>query len=451
MSLRYGQKPRPRVLIAADEPQLGEALAERLRLDLGLQTVGLIEDDTYFPEWDCVVSVSEDYYASAKHLRVISFGTKRFGPLGEGGFGLPYGSIHSGTRSDELEVPADLDQRIRRLVQSDLRPDLQGMELKPYLSPSDLIREPFLTAGVRNEFVLAGAFTPSSGGPDFWVLPPWANAVAWIRQALEIWSEQDPERFPPTPEWWRTPDWRTKTERDAEERLSEIRQQAETEYARLLSEVQAAEAEVLKAQERADSIERLLLRGQGDDLVAVVAETLEKLGFDVTNMDGVYPAGSLREDLQVRPADDPEFVALVEVRGYTGGAKANDLWRMVKFADLFRQDIGEPPSALWYVVNHFIEVPPGERPLVLAANEEEVSSFAADRNGAVIDTCDLFRLAEIVTSGELSREESRSLLVTVTGRLHLDLSAQQTTSDQVGQPEPARSLDPTGSKPSQSS
>ncbi|MFP3880935.1 MAG: hypothetical protein ACLFRT_12730 [Actinomycetota bacterium] len=423
MAQRYGQKPRPRVLVAADDSELGEELAERLRVELGLQTVGLIEDDTYLPEWDCVVSMADRYFEDSNHLRVISFGATRFGPVASSDSLALTGRRSAATTADELEIPEELDPRIRRLVQSDLRPDFQKLERKPHLFPATAAKQPFLTAGVRNEFLLAGVFVIPSG-PDLWVLPKWADEIAWIRLALNIWSEQDPERFPPTPEWWHSPEWQTKAERDAECRLQEKRQAAEAEINRLVNEVQVAETELIELQDRADTRERVLLRGQGDDLVAVVAETFEKLSFEVINMDGVYPEGSRREDLQVRNPDDPDFVALVEVRGYKGGAQANDLMRLMKFSGMYTEDETQPPSALWYVVNHFLEAPPDQRPKALEANDDEVASFANHWKGLVIDTCDLFRLLDRHQSGSLTADEARNQLMLSTGKFELSPSAR---------------------------
>ena len=422
--MRYGEKPRPRVLVASEDAARGEDLIERFRHDLGLQTVGLVEENTYFPEWDCIAAFDADLSAPAQRLRVVSIGGNRFGrAMGSDRFDESIYRSWPGTSATEIELPAGLDPRIRKLVQSDLLPAFQRLDVKPYLYSPEFVA-PFLVAGAENEYVLAGRFQISMSNLDHWVLPKWADPVAWLRLALEVWSEQDPERFPPTPEWWRSREWRTETEREAQRNLDATQGHAHAEFERLIEQVRSAETDLARVEDEADTRERVLLRGQGDDLVAATADALERLGFQIELMDEVFPEGSRREDLRVRLPDDSDFVAVVEVRGYTGGAKANDLMRLVKFHGLFRQDESRAPSALWYLVNHFLETPPSERPSVLASNEDEVESFAEDWNGLVIDTCDLFRLLDRVASRQEDGEDSRRLITESRGRLTIRPSVE---------------------------
>lgn len=152
--------------------------------------------------------------------------------------------------------------------------------------------------------------------------------------------------------------------------------------------------------------------------MVAVADALERLGFDVENMDDQHEPGSRHEVLQVRSPDAPEWVALVEVKGYKRGAKANDLMSLIKYHGIYKDKLG-PPSALWYMANHFLDRSPDEHPLVLAANDDEVASFASDWNGLVIDTCDLFSLLNLVEAGDIEPTEARKLFTQKRRRFEL--------------------------------
>jgi hypothetical protein len=126
-------------------------------------------------------------------------------------------------------------------------------------------------------------------------------------------------------------------------------------------------------------------------------------------MDQVHPEGDRREDLRVTIPDDPAWIAIVEVRGYRGGAQVKDLMRLARFRSRFRTETGAEPDASWYVVNQFLGVDPGGRQRVLSGNPDEVSEFAAD-DGLVIDTRELFRLVNAVNAGALALGDARDIL-----------------------------------------
>ena len=60
-----------------------------------------------------------------------------------------------------------------------------------------------------------------------------------------------------------------------------------------------------------------LLTEQGEALSAAVRDALREIGLVVRDMDEEHAGDDLLEDLRASPLDRPEWVALVEVKGYT--------------------------------------------------------------------------------------------------------------------------------------
>ena len=103
-----------------------------------------------------------------------------------------------------------------------------------------------------------------------------------------------------------------------------------------------------------------------------------------------------------------EWTAIVEVRGYKGGASVNDLLRIQRFATRYAVDEGKAPDACWYVVNQLMGRDPAERRPPLASNPEELRSFG-DGGGVVADTTEIFQLAcAFEASGTSARDGPKS-------------------------------------------
>jgi len=163
--------------------------------------------------------------------------------------------------------------------------------------------------------------------------------------------------------------------------------------------------------------QRRLLTAQGDNLVDEVQAALEALGFDVENRDKINPENARLEDLRVTaPGDDPDWIALAEVRGYSGGGAATgDLLRLGRFVDLFREETGGVPTRRWYIVNQFTRRDPGTRPLPFATSPEDLATFAA-QDGMVVDTSHLFLLTKDVEAGSVDKDATRRELMKASGR-----------------------------------
>jgi hypothetical protein len=265
--------------------------------------------------------------------------------------------------------------------------------------------------------VLAGWYKRSETA-EGWLLPSDVeNLPAWVASALDHLHERDPDRFPRRPSWkdewrWQTPD---------EQRLSEAIRTVEAHRQAILDDLDSTEralrAEQADARAAADAYERAWLTLQGDELVAVAATALRELGFDVVEVDAtVVPGQPLLEDLQVTDPESPAWMALVEVRGYTSGAKSNDLGRIRRFVDHYTAENGQTPPARWYLVNHTIGTDPSLRPGMLEGAEKDTKMFASE-GGLAWDTSQLFSLMVSVRSGIASSAEVRALLRDSAGRL----------------------------------
>ena len=105
---------------------------------------------------------------------------------------------------------------------------------------------------------------------------------------------------------------------------------------------------------QADKGSRRLLTSEAGDAEEAVAEALEALGFKVERVDSTLLTDEAKvEDLRVTDSDDPEWLALAEVRSYRGGAKLADLMKLSRFGMLHAATHGAPPSRTWYIVNQF--------------------------------------------------------------------------------------------------
>jgi hypothetical protein len=208
---------------------------------------------------------------------------------------------------------------------------------------------------------------------------------------------------------WRTP---------AENRVAGELGKLNAERTRILADLDARqeqlEAELIDAKQSAETSERLLLTAQRDDLVNAIAKCLSDLEFDVENMDEVHTDERL-EDLRVT-SPGQGWTALAEVKGYSGGARSNDLMKFGRYWVRYIEEEGRRPDAGWYVVNQFLGDDPSTRRPILSGNEIALSTFRDDYNGLAIDTAHLFRLWMAVKDGRLTAAEARSRLMQTRGR-----------------------------------
>ena len=248
-----------------------------------------------------------------------------------------------------------------------------------------------------------------------WVLPEYVDVSSWIRVAFAEWQAADPVRFPQVSDWHTRPQWTTIAEQWAAASIATFEAEEAAAFQRLYKQRHELQAQLELEVSRASSSERSILTTQGDELVAAVAKFLGALGFIVHEMDREWNQGDRREDLRLQHEVAPGWEAIVEVRGYTGGAQLRDLQRIIRFCARYERDHSRRPDAAWYVVNQFAGDDPDFRARPLASNPLEVEDFSLSDNGLVVDTRDLFGLCAAVQRDDIERDEAARSLITGRG------------------------------------
>jgi hypothetical protein len=423
-----GKNPKPAALIVGFD----DTTAERIK---GLFPASrLIDhlDEVDQQEWNVLIT-TRSALGAEHHLYIVGLGCEAYLPAGRTELPSAFGLYHDTTQAEntssgwvswtgpskatQLYVAENLPSTIERLIVTQLAPLARQEREHKCLHPGDIV-EPFVST-IRDQ-CLAGRFLRPGANSECWCFPQYAVPIApeIVKVALQEWQKRDSETFPVV-DWANKAMWRT----PAENRIASQFDELEAKRASILAELDHQQQELIAAlsaaKQSAEAHERLLLTARGGDLVRVAETCLSDLGFSVTDMDKVYPAGDRREDLQVTASEMPDWIALVEVRAYRRGASAGDLTRMERFRTRFVLDKGKLPDALWYLANQFLEDDPEARPRILASNEPELEAFA-EGNGLAIDTADLFRLWMAVKEQRLTAEDARSRLIQASGRFTFD-------------------------------
>ncbi|MEU8413856.1 hypothetical protein AB0C24_13780 [Amycolatopsis japonica] len=399
----YNNPPRPNVLLQG----LPDEVLTRVAPLFTEPRIVRMEDAVHEPEFDILVAATAHWNRSG-HLHTVLFMNDSFNFVGSVDVRTehPQGDARYGqeaTLATELLVPAEVTGELGHLVHTHLVPFVSAMPRKPAFSlthtrntPSgnrnlklDPLEActPFLLASDGS--VLAGAVAFTDGG-RCWVLPRGVPAPeAWVAAAVKEFHELSPDRVPGRPKWWETPTWATPGQQQARHAVAEL----ENERERLLSDLDhrlvAARGDIELADTEAASGAARLLTADGDDLALAVQMALQVLGFVVVDMDHVHPEGDRREDLRVQDPDHPGWEAIVEVKGYTAGARVNDLSRLLRWKSRYIKETGRDPDALWHVVNAFRYTDPAARPVPIP-NDEDLENLAGE-NGVIIDTREFFR------------------------------------------------------------
>jgi hypothetical protein len=427
MPRRFGEQPRPRVLIVnADNNNPRHAAIDSL-----VPTIRHVNNDELQHirqgDWDAAV-VFGAAQGLEDHLFVIQFGGNVGGAISYVG---PIGVellliIRTASRTVLFEEPDSVPESVRPLIPSLItfvshRAD-QGIpndvmwagHFKYANSGKPIIDFPFLIDD--DKYVLAGCFVRQPSASRWWWLPEGLGQEdRWVVAALADWSTVNPAAFPGRPGWQERDEWSTPDELRLRVRLGELDEELAEIESRISAERSVVMDQLTEHRKRAEDTDRMLLTGQGHDLVAAVINSLMELGFEVVDADQeVAKPGDRREDLRVWDPDDKSWLSLVEVRGYARGAQLNDLLRIGRFETRYVQETGDKPSALWYVVNHFIGLDPSARVKPLASNPNEVETFG-EGNGLVIDSRSLFSLTMDTRRGTLTRSEARQRLKTAVG------------------------------------
>ena len=419
--------PRPRVLTVG----LTEAEVEVLRPLAGSITTTTEEmEDVHFEEHDVLIHVRADFSDAAGLLsRRIAFAAPveenpsdhMVGRIfGASGNRLPtmartqFKPAHS-FELTEIASQTGLSALVRRSCWPAEKATYTGFPgaVHPPRTVYPLLRErlsdPRVLAGIL-EHVEDGTVRDSV----FW-LPDIARIalVDWVRAAFDRWRAADPDTFPVTAEWRRADQWSSPDELAARRTLGSF----DLEEARRREEADEKRREL---SERVDVAEgageawRALLSDTGDDLVKAVHDALELIGFDVIDSDALpQNKGKKREDLRVKHEG---WTALVEVKGYAGAAKSNDLQQLNGAAVAYAASTGSQADALWYVVNAYRDADPAQRETALGSREDDLATFAEYSSGSLIDTRELFVLRQLVATNQMSKEAARAALMSAGAR-----------------------------------
>ncbi|MBK6309986.1 MAG: hypothetical protein WAX12_01570 [Candidatus Microthrix subdominans] len=281
--------------------------------------------------------------------------------------------------------------------------------------------------GIYNDGVgrkALAAVVPSSGGSEALLLPSYVpNLARWLNTLIPRWRQRSPERFPQELDWSSDDEWSTAEERYVRQRIGRIQNDKRAAVSEFDEQIKSLSAELHRVNLAADSGPRRMLTNQGTELVDAAAQAIRDLGFDVIDADRDLDSerGQKLEDLQIREPNREEWIALVEVRGYKGGAKTSDFQRLARFAARYERETTVSPSRRWLIVNHLINEPPASRPKAFESAPEDLELFAED-GGLVIDTRDLFQVVQMVEAGTLGWETAVDALSTQTGLFDLPSS-----------------------------
>jgi hypothetical protein len=277
---------------------------------------------------------------------------------------------------------------------------------------------PFLQEDLATPHVLAGHLTGSEeedwNDSVLW-LPDQARSHLkdWVATACAFWRADAPDRFPVNVEWVSDDQWASAEEQSAR---AALQAHIDAEQTRRADATRAEDSlrSALDATRVGGETWRELVTATGDELVAAVTAALETLGFEVIDSDALpQHKAAKREDLRIK---DGAWVALAEVKGYSGAAKSRDLMQIASARATYALEEQEFPEALWYIVNTYRGEDPGTRDEVLPGREDDIATFADDLAGLVIDSRALFALRQAVTTGTLTAEDARASLRTATGR-----------------------------------
>lgn len=241
--------------------------------------------------------------------------------------------------------------------------------------------------------------------PVVLLLPLVPNLSEWFRAFLTDIHEVDPFRVPQPPPSLSSPaDWYTPEEAALVERIAAIGLQSE----RLAVEQRQIEDELAAESLRADAGIRRALWQDGDDLVSAVIEIFADLGFKVQNMDADLKANEARrEDLRLTLDDEPDWKALVEVKGYPNGTKTNGAQQIRTHRDRYIKEMRREPDLTVWLANEYRQTDPSLRPSRGAHVEEAAANIGALH---VLST-DLYRQWTLVMRGEVARHTVAKSLI----------------------------------------
>lgn len=123
------------------------------------------------------------------------------------------------------------------------------------------------------------------------------------------------------PDWGSTNEWRTVDEARIAGEIEANTQWFQDQYEVYDERDLSLSMDLTAAKSRADTYERALLTADGRVLEESVGCALAELGFIVVDMDEIWPEGKRKEDLRVVDPNVGDWLAIVEVKGFSNGVK----------------------------------------------------------------------------------------------------------------------------------
>jgi hypothetical protein len=250
-----------------------------------------------------------------------------------------------------------------------------------------------------------------------WLPQPIFNRIAWVELIVTEWAQSDRIRFPDFGDWTKLPEWLVPKEEELAQKVSALENKKQETIRQIEEDIGKLQSDLTQTTLDANKGVRRLLTAQGDELVEEVADILTKIGFKVQPMDKELDDNTLRrEDLRLKDPSEQEqaWEAIVEVRGYRRSAGTTaDLLRLDRFAELYQRETGRWPDKRVYVVNGQLELQPSQRQEPLASASEDLEVFA-EKDGVLISTIDLFRIAQKLQ--QLDRDIIRESIKRAKGR-----------------------------------
>jgi hypothetical protein len=393
------------VLFEAFPPELAQELAALVPTAHVVQE----REEVHETEYDLLVTCADYAGKRSDQMHVLSFGAKKLDAFyisGEYSSGFIYPERTNRTLATEVTIPATVDSEVRALLERTVVANMPTGEKFTWARLGPNQATVLMELGTEG---LPYALLRSRGSQEesaiSLVLPPeTTDHRAWLVWFLRRLSTIDSETFPGDPDWSSAREWSTSNTLALHDEVSRLQEERLQLLARLEDKERAAVSRLEDAQ-TADKVGyQRLLTADGAELESAVEDVLAEFGFTVQNMDGHHDkvTKAKLEDLRVTDSEDPGWIALVEIKGYTKGAKTNDVTQILgRPMRAYILETGSEPSAVWHIVNPERTVDPSTRNDAIP-NDLDLEGLT-DAGGALIETRQLFLPCVISNRGRLTQ------------------------------------------------
>ena len=390
---------RPRILFESVPDDLLESLS---RYGPVTGSYGVDVEEIHESDWDLVVSFKPDPVMPAG-VNLLSFGGDEFyRAISGSGHPVRRTALHARTVQRDQACPDVFASLVDRTILEAAPPPPRSV-LFAFPSPNvevlvSIGAEDATYAGVMR---IGSTFALALPGHT-------TDHAGWLSAFIKYLRESDPVGFPADPDWQRSRAWATPEARVAIQELDDVNAERTAVLERLAARETAATVMLDQATASATTGPGSILTADGDDLVAGVLQVLTDLGFTAEDRDGHHDAatGAKLEDLLVT---EDSWTCLVEVKGYSKGAKVNDVPQITGRPSVaYAIEHGRAADAVWHIVNAWRRSDPETRAPAIP-NDVDLAPLT-DASGCLIDTRDLFRAWRDVVEGRATAEDVRTSL-----------------------------------------